>query len=267
MGARRGGRGMNILEQISIAKRLEVEQLKITHPVSVLERQVTRGGGRFRDEITKDSSIAIIAEIKKASPSRGVIREDFQVDMLARAYARGGASAISVLTEQRCFLGKHEYLAIAKSASGLPILCKDFILDPYQITFAAAHGADAILLIARLLPQDQLVSFAALARERGLDPLVEVHTAEELRRALDCGADLIGVNNRDLTTFTVDLNLAERLAPLFPRSVTPICESGISSRADINRMAASGYRAFLVGESLIRSANPSDLLRELRGEK
>ncbi len=207
--------------------------------------------------------IAVIAEIKKASPSKGVLIQDFRPDWIAQAYERGGAAAISVLTDERYFQGNLAHLGQTRRAASLPILRKDFTIDEYQILEAAANGADAILLIAAALDQAQLCRFREFAGCYGMAALVEVHDEDELEAAIDSGATIIGVNNRDLRTFEVDLKVALRLAERIPDQVLKVAESGIHSSADVNRLRQAGYRGFLVGEHLMRSGDPESALRAL----
>lgn len=205
----------------------------------------------------------IIAEVKKASPSKGLIRAEFDPVAIARSYAAGGASAISVLTEERFFQGRLRDLEDIRAAVGLPLLRKDFTIDPYQLFEARAYGADAVLLIAAMLDAKRMRDLRQQATELSLDALVEVHTENELAAAVEAGAQLIGVNNRDLKTFEVDLATAERLAPLVPAGMAAVCESGIDSLEQIRRMERCGIHAFLIGESLMRSPEPGEKLREL----
>lgn len=207
----------------------------------------------------------IIAEVKRRSPSKGAIREGADPVAVARAYEAGGAAAISVLTDSRYFGGSLEDLVTVRAAVGIPVLRKDFIIDPYQLEESAAAGADAVLLIARALPGDRLPGLLREARALGLEALVEVHDPAEMAAAAAAGATVIGINNRDLATFTVDTGLTVRLAPLAPRGAVVVAESGIAARADIEHLAAAGAGAFLVGESLMRSGDPARALRDLRG--
>lgn len=211
----------------------------------------------------KRNGPAVIAEIKKASPSKGIIAPEFEPARLAQAYAAGGAAALSVLTDSRFFQGSLEDLAAARSTVALPVLRKDFTIDEWHVIEAAAHGADAILLIAAVLNAGQLRSFRELAAQYGMAALVEVHDSEELRAAIDSGATLIGVNSRDLRTFEVNLDTAVELAAQMPRGVIRVAESGIHSVEDIRRLRNAGYDAFLVGEHLMRSPDPESALRAL----
>jgi indole-3-glycerol phosphate synthase len=207
---------------------------------------------------------AVIAEIKKASPSKGLIRADFDVEWLARNYQAGGAAALSVLTNEPYFQGSLRNLELASAAVGLPCLRKDFMVDEYQFVEARAHRADAILLIAAALTDAALKRFADLAHSYELDVLVEVHTAEELDRVLgtlgDTGADAIGVNNRNLKTFEVSLETSMELVERIPASVMRVAESGLATAEDLTRLRAAGFDAFLIGESLMRQADPGAAL-------
>jgi indole-3-glycerol phosphate synthase len=209
--------------------------------------------------------LAAIAEIKKASPSKGVLCEDFDPARLAKQYERGGAAALSVLTDEPFFQGKLEHLGAARAAGSLPALRKDFTLDQYHVVEAAAHGADAILLIAAILEELQMRDLRELAARYRMSALVEVHDQRELRTAIDAGADIIGVNNRDLRTFEVTLETSLRLAEQIPDGVLKISESGIHSRADVQRLHEAGFDAFLIGEHLLQSASPEAALRALVG--
>ena len=210
---------------------------------------------------------AVIAEIKKASPSKGLIRASFDVEEIARQYARGGAAALSVLTDEPFFQGSLRNLELASDAVRLPCLRKDFVVDEYQIVEARAHRADAVLLIAAALTNEEMKQFAQVAHGYALDVLVEVHTADELDRVLqalgDSGADAIGVNNRDLKTFDVRLERSLELADRIPTTAVRVAESGIASPNDINRLRSAGFDAFLIGESLMRQPDPGKALAEL----
>jgi len=214
-----------------------------------------------------ESGAAVIAEIKKASPSKGLIRADFDVAWLASRYAAGGAAALSVLTDEPYFQGGLRNLGIASEAVALPCLRKDFTVDEYQIVEARAHRADAILLIAAALTSAELKRFAAAAHHHDLDVLVEVHTADELDAVLDTlgdnGADAIGVNNRDLKTFEVRMETSLELADRIPNNMVRVAESGIATSEDIDRLRAAGFHAFLIGESLMRKPDPGAALSAL----
>jgi indole-3-glycerol phosphate synthase len=210
---------------------------------------------------------AVIAEVKKASPSKGVIRADFDPVAIARRYAACGAAAISVLTEERYFQGSPAHLEAIRAAVDVPLLRKDFIVDPYQVAEARAWGADAILLIVAALDDTALRALHAAALELGLDVLVEAHTGEEVDRAVAAGATLIGINNRDLHTFVTTLETAERLYPRLPADTLAVAESGIETAADVARLRRAGYGVFLVGESLMRQPDPGAALQALLAEE
>lgn len=206
---------------------------------------------------------AVIAEVKKASPSAGVIRADFRPAEIAASYGDAGAACLSVLTDAPYFQGSEHYLLAARQACSLPVLRKDFIIDPWQVHESRALGADCVLLIVAALQRDQLQQLDGLAREIGLDVLVEVHDEHELDDALTTGASLVGVNNRDLHNFTTDLATSERLRPLVPAERTMVTESGIHSAADVQRMHQAGINAFLVGEAFMRTTDPGAALKNL----
>jgi len=265
----------DILTTIVAEKRREVEALP-PGPVTVERlRAALATRGEPRDFLAalrrpRSGDVALIAEVKKASPSAGVIRADFDPVAIARAYEAAGATCLSVLTDAKFFQGSLEFLRAIRAAVSLPLLRKDFIIDERQILEAVEWGADAILLIAAILDDARLRHFHELARGAGLAALVEVHDAAELDRALALGAPLIGVNNRDLRTFTVDLAATERLAarlrtPPAGREVLLVAESGIHSRADVERLRRAGAGAILVGESLMRHADLAAKTRELLG--
>lgn len=207
---------------------------------------------------------AIISEIKKASPSKGVLAEDFDPPRTARQYEAGGASAISVLTDQDFFQGSLTDLEAARSVVELPVIRKDFTIDEYHVIEAAAHGADAILLIAAILDEAQMRGFRQLAASYGIASLVEVHDAEELEVALKSGAEIVGVNNRDLRTFEVRLETSHRLAAKIPKHVIKVSESGIRDVNDVRELMGAGYDAFLVGEHLMKATDPAAALRSMR---
>ncbi len=218
----------------------------------------------FRAALVRRSP-AVIAELKKASPSKGVLREDYDPASLARQYEHGGAAALSVLTDEPFFQGKLEHLEKARNAARLPALRKDFTLDEYHVVEAAAHGADAVLLIAAILEEREIRDLRELAGRYRMAALVEVHDQRELRTALGTGADIIGVNNRDLRTFEVTLETSLRLAAEMPDGVLKISESGIHSHADVRRLQDAGFDALLVGEHLLKAASPEAELRALVG--
>ena len=209
------------------------------------------------------SGPAVIAEIKKASPSAGVIREDFQPPAIARSYAAAGAACLSVLTDRDFFQGEATYLELARTACSLPVLRKDFIIDPWQIPESRLMGADCILLIASALGQAQMQELLGLAKEAGMDVLVEVHDEAEMERALLLGHDLIGVNNRNLNTFETSLATSERLNEMLPGDQLLVTESGIRDKADVQRMQHAGINTFLVGEAFMREPEPGQALKRM----
>jgi indole-3-glycerol phosphate synthase len=216
----------------------------------------------FRAALARDG-VNVIAEIKSASPSAGSIVDDPDIETIAGDYARGGAAAMSIVTEPEFFRGSRDWIAQAKAAAGLPVVMKDFVVEPSQIVRGIAAGADAILLLASLLDAAQIRDFVAIAEAYGCDALVEVHDEEELSRAVNGGARLIGVNNRDLRDFRVDLGTSERLSAQMPGDVIRVAESGIRTRADVERLRAAGFHAFLVGESLLRQEDRAAAVRAL----
>ena len=260
------------LDTILAATRATVRAAKGLVPVAELEQRAAahqpRGwAAALRGRARPGSAVqgpAVIAEIKKASPSKGLIRADFDVEWLARRYQAGGAAVLSVLTDEPFFQGSLRNLELASKAVRLPCLRKDFMVDEYQIVEARAHRADAILLIAAALSNEELQRFAARARGQELDVLVEVHTGKELDRVLDLlgetGADAIGVNNRDLKTFAVRLENSLELVERIPASVVRVAESGIATAEDVARLRAAGFDALLIGESLMRQADPGEAL-------
>lgn len=251
-----------ILARIVETKRAELAKLAPAR--AALERRAAeRTDVRdFRAALTANAP-AIIAEIKKASPSRGVLADSYDPPAIARAYASGGAAALSVLTDRDYFQGSLADLEAARAAATLPALRKDFTLDEAHVLEAAAHGADAVLLIAAILEENELRRLRELAARYGMAALVEVHDAAELEAAIGSGAEIIGVNNRDLRTFEVALDTSLRLAEQIPAGIIKVAESGIHSRADMVRLQQAGFQAFLVGEHLMRSADPAAALRAL----
>jgi len=258
----------SFLTRIVSHKRDELAQAQKKLSLAALQQMAkTQAAPRdFRRALTSGKNLAVIAEMKKSSPSTGVLREDFNPIVLAKSYAAHGAAALSILTDEKFFGGNLENLQKARAVCTLPILRKDFILDPYQIWEARAFGADAILLIVAMLDRSQLFELLLAAAETGMQALVEVHNEAELDRALLAGANLIGVNNRDLQTFAVTLETTERLSKLIPSSCVRIAESGLKSRQDVERMAACGVDAILVGGHLMRQADPGRALVELTRE-
>jgi indole-3-glycerol phosphate synthase len=254
-----------ILDEILARKRDEVAERRRTTPIEMLRARARYHEPRrgFRETLARAAAPAVIAELKRASPSRGVMRADYEPAALAAGYARAGAAALSVLTDGPFFGGSLEHLAEARGATRLPCLRKDFLVDPYQIVEARAWGADAVLLIVAGTPRALGVSLLGTAAEAGLDVLVEVHTEAELAWAADAGATLIGINNRDLATFTTSLEHTERLAPKVPVQALLVAESGLRTREDIQRMAAAGAHAVLIGEALVERPDPGAALAEL----
>ncbi len=254
------------LDEILAATRTRVAGARRAADLRALERragQHTPRGFRLSLERASAAAPAIIAELKKASPSRGVIRSNLDIGSLARQLAAAGASALSVLTDEQFFQGSLQNLVAASAACQLPCLRKDFIIDEFQVIESRAHCADALLLIVAALSDAELALLGCRCREFQLDVLCEVHDETELQRAVNAGFDLIGVNSRDLRTFRVDLSTALRLAPKLPESAVRVAESGIGSPEDIAALRASGYHAFLIGESLMRAADPGQALRVL----
>ncbi|MBZ5688770.1 MAG: indole-3-glycerol phosphate synthase TrpC [Acidobacteriia bacterium] len=255
-----------VLDRIVAATRARIAESKHSADSRVLERRADQHVPRgFRKALVarRRDGIAVIAELKKASPSKGLIRASFDAVELARELEAAGAAALSVLTDEEFFQGSLENLREASATVAIPCLRKDFIVDEFQLLEARANSADAVLLIVAALTQKELETLARVARKHGLDVLCEAHDAGELQRALDAGCDLIGVNTRDLRTFKVDLQTAFDLAPKFPAGVVRVAESGIHSADDVARLRAAGYHAFLVGESLMRAESPGSALGEL----
>jgi len=262
-----------ILDRIVADKREELARRQREQPLETLRQlaSASRGPTRSLTAALRAHPLGLIAEIKRASPSRGPLRPDLDAVALARTYAEAGAAAISVLTEERHFQGSLADLKAGRQAlDGLgdarpPLLRKDFIFDTYQLFEARAYGADAILLIAAILDPGLLASLIGLARSLGLECLVEVHDELEMERALVAGAEIIGINNRDLRTFEVDLATTERLRPLVPPEVTVVAESGVHTRADVQRLAALGVHGVLIGEALVLAEDAAGKIRELFG--
>jgi indole-3-glycerol phosphate synthase len=257
---------MTVLADIVAATRRKVRECRSQADIRELEQRAESHvprGFRQRLEAASKSGIAIIAELKKGSPSRGLIRSEFDPAKLARELGQAGAAALSVLTDEEFFYGSLGNLRVASQETQLPCLRKDFVVDEFQILEARANCADAILLIVAALPEDELISLSRRAKELELDVLCEVHDEEELGRALDAGCDLIGVNSRDLRTFNVGLTTALRLADSIPPGVVAVAESGIETGADICRLRSASYDAFLIGETLMRAASPGEALKTL----
>jgi indole-3-glycerol phosphate synthase len=253
-----------MLDRIVAEKREEVAQRKRKLPLSTLKERIAQSRAPL-DFVAALSGegMSLIAEVKQASPSRGVLCADFDPVALAKSYAQAGAAAISVLTEVNYFQGSIDHLAAIREEVRLPLLRKDFIFDPYQIYESRAYGADALLLIVAILNQEQLKELLSLSRSLGLRCLVEVHNESEVERALSSGAEIIGINNRDLTTFAVDINTTHRLRPLIPQERIVVSESGINRRGDVEKLKEWGVNAVLVGEALVTAKNIPARMKEL----
>jgi indole-3-glycerol phosphate synthase len=256
---------MDILERILAAKRVELEAEKRTVPMRrAIEMASSAPPPRaFLPALRRAGRVNVIAEVKRASPAKGPIRPTAEPAAVARAYADAGAAAISVLTDARFFLGAPGHLEEARRAVDVPLLRKDFLFEEYQIYRSRALGADAVLLIARVLEPRLLNTLIGISRSLEMEALVEVHSEEDVARAIACGANLFGVNNRDLGTMTTNLEISLRLAPRLPPESVKVSESGIETRADIERLRAAGYDAFLIGERLMREEDPGGALRAL----
>jgi indole-3-glycerol phosphate synthase len=257
------------LDQIVAATRRRLAEIKPAADLRQLDRQagkhVPRGFRRALESASQDG-VAVIAELKRASPSRGLIRDEFDSEILAQELESAGAAALSVLTDAEFFQGSLENLRRASACTMLPCLRKDFLIDEFQLLEARANGADAALLIVAALSQGELKRLASRADEYSLDVLCEVHDEDELLRAVDAGCDLIGVNSRNLRTFQVDLETAFRLVNSIPKNALAVAESGIHNGADIARLRAIGYQGFLIGESLMKAKSPGATLKALLAE-
>jgi indole-3-glycerol phosphate synthase len=257
----------DLLATITAAARRMTEVRRERVSDAVLEQQASRrspNGGAFLRALREGESPRVIAECKRRSPSRGILREQYDATTHAASYAGAGAAAISVLTEPTFFDGSLEHLAAVRAAVGVPLLRKDFITSRYQILEAVAAGADAVLLIVGALTAPELRTLVAQARDAGVAALVEAHDADELRVGLDCGAEIVGINSRNLRTLDVDPDLHDRLASEIPSNVVSVAESGLRDVANLQRLERAGYRAFLVGERLITQPDPGVALQRLR---
>jgi indole-3-glycerol phosphate synthase len=259
---------MNVLDSIMKERQADAVADRRRVPLRALE-EAARGRCHhdLRKALAAGTGARVIAEVKKASPSAGVLQPDYHPERTALLYAESGACAISVLTEPRHFLGSEEHLRSVRAAVDLPVLRKDFVSVPYQVIEAAAWGADVVLLIVAALGPGQMSELYAAAREHGLDVLAEAHTGREVEAALELPDAVIGVNSRDLKTLKTDLAVALGLGTAIPAGRLSVAESGIRTRGDVERLLAAGYRGFLIGESLLREGDPAAKLRELRGER
>jgi indole-3-glycerol phosphate synthase len=256
----------DLLRTIVAATRRITEMRRQQESLGTLERRAASaapGSWRFETALGTPDRVNVIAECKRRSPSKGVLAAEYDPVAIAQQYERGGAAAISVLTEPTFFDGSLEHLAAVRARVALPLIRKDFIVDEYQLFEARANGADAVLLIVAALEQADLVALQSRAWQLGLATLVEVHNEEELARAVDSGARVIGVNNRNLRTLTVDVEASDRLAVRIPQGVVAVSESGLTSRAELDRLAAAGYRAFLIGERFMTDRDPAAAVRSL----
>lgn len=256
----------DLLQSIVAATRKIVETRRSAESQDALARRAESRqprGAEFEIALARTDRVNVIAECKRRSPSKGVLCEDYDPVAIAQAYERGGAAAISVLTEPAFFDGALEHLTAVRKAVGVPLLRKDFVIDDYQLFEARAAGADAILLIVAALDQATLAGLQRRAWDLGLAALVEVHDDQELARAVDAGARVIGVNNRNLRTLQVDVTASHRLAARMPADVTAVSESGLQSRADLEGLAEEGYRAFLIGERFMTASDPETAIAEL----
>jgi indole-3-glycerol phosphate synthase len=253
-----------MLDKIIAQKREEVEQRKKVATITYLQQLIARQKPALDLAMAlKGDHIRLIAEVKQASPSRGMLSPNFNPIELARTYAEGGAAAISVLTEANYFMGSIEHLAAIKEVVGLPLLRKDFIFDFYQIYESRAYGADALLLIVAILSQEQLKELVSLSHSLGLRCLVEVHNEDEVGRAVLSEAEIIGINNRDLDTFSIDINMTRRLRPLIPQERIVVSESGIKNKRDLGKLGKWGVDAVLVGEALVTAGDVRAKMKEL----
>jgi len=253
-----------MLDKIVAQKREEIEQRKKVAPRAYLQERIARQKSALDLALAlKSDHIRLIAEVKQASPSRGMLSPNFNPTELSQTYAEGGAAAISVLTEANYFMGSIEHLAAIKEAVGLPLLRKDFIFDPYQVYESRAYGADALLLIAAIVSEGQLKELISLSHSLGLRCLVEVHNGDEVEKAILSKAEIIGINNRDLNTFIVDINTTRRLRPLVPKEKIVVSESGIKSRKDMEKLGEWRVDAALVGEALVTAGDVRAKMQEL----
>ena len=256
---------MMILSRIIEEKKKELEKANKDVPLSALKKEAESGyiKSSFKKNISRKGHINLIAEIKRSSPSKGVIRRDFDPVRIGLAYNAAGAGAISVLTDERFFDGKLEYIKMVKERVTIPVLRKDFIIDEYQVYQSAVAGADAILLIANILTQEELNRYYSLAKDLGMDVLMEVHNAEEVEKALSTPASIIGINNRDLEDFNVDISVTQQLIRLIPENKIIVSESGIETYEQVMFLKSLGVNAVLIGETFMKSENIGEKVREL----
>jgi indole-3-glycerol phosphate synthase len=255
----------DLLDAIIGATRRRVEMERAAVSIEQLRSSAASSSSRrgLREALVQGGGMNVIAECKRRSPSRGILRTQYDPAQIAAGYERAGAAAISVLTEPAFFDGSLDHLTAVRRSVGLPVLRKDFTIDPFQIWQSRAAGADAVLLIVAALDDEQLLSLIDESRQAGVDALVEVHDEDELGRALSAGADLVGVNNRDLRTLAVDVETSCRLAPAIPSHVVAVAESGLRTAADLIALTGVGYRGFLIGERFMNEADPAAALRAL----
>ncbi len=257
-----------MLDKIVRVKRLEIAALKKRRPLAVIERQaraLPKKKTRFLNALKKKNGLAVIAEIKKRSPSKGLLRRNFDPVRLAKDFQKNGAAALSVLTDKRFFGGSSEILKSVRKATRLPTLRKDFIIDAYQIFESRLIGADAVLLIAAILSRRELAAFSRAATSLGLDALFEVHTPGDIRKIIPLKPRLVGINNRDLKTFRVDVGTTHRLSRLLPKNTVIVSESGLDARSDFKALRRSRVKGLLVGESLMKEKRPGQALKTFLG--
>ncbi|MCK5534635.1 indole-3-glycerol phosphate synthase TrpC [bacterium] len=255
----------NILQEIVENKKIELKKRKALISIDKLKNSLLSLSPirNFKDAISKEGKLNLIAEIKKSSPSAGHICMDFNPSKLAVIYEENGAAAISVLTEEKYFEGKINYLEEVRKCSSLPLLCKDFVVDEYQFYQARYYGADAILLIAGILKEEELIQFLTLGKKLGLDCLVEVHQADEIKKVLNSGAEIIGINNRNLRDFSVNIETTLELRQMIPDDKVIVSESGIKNREDVLLLQKAKINAILIGQSFLESKNPAQKMKEL----
>jgi indole-3-glycerol phosphate synthase len=254
-----------ILDKIVKHKVVELERAKRENPLELISSRLERMSSPldFYGAVKPNGTPKIIAEVKQASPSKGILRNNFSPEEIARGYERAGASAVSVLTDREFFKGDLVHLRRVKESVGIPVLRKDFIIDPYQVYEARLYGADAVLLIAAILDRKKMEELLGLVRSLGMSALVEVHDEWELEKALAAGSDIIGINNRDLKTFDVSLDVSIRISKLVPQGKVVVAESGIGSTRDLKRLIDEGIYVFLIGEAFMRASDPGEMLRKM----